>query len=334
MNNPTNILTPRLMLKTGYYEVALELDETDLLFGLFHPAKNHLATLFNDMLLHYVDETSNLPSRCEHNFSKFLFRGQESSVWSLTPSLFRELNDENAWIKREINSLIDFTQIADLCNIQIPSDSCTLRETLHSQLELKSLLNTTNWVTSDIYEIMGFAQHYGLSTRLLDWSHHPLVALYFASISLLLPQSKQHALPSQPQQDGYFSLWILNQDHLIDYSIDITIIETPKSLNKNISNQYGCFSSVKQFPTENTPRTQSIYQKINKPFTPQKRLITDELNQKKKDFLLLKINIPYKSAIDVFRYCDFMGFNAAKLFNNEYGLQKYIKEYSLLKKSP
>ena len=334
MNNSINTLTSRLTLKTGYYEVALELDETDLLFGLFHPGKNHLTTLFNNMLLHYVEETSNFPSRCEHHFGKFLFRGQESSDWSLTPSLFRELNEENRWLKREINSLIDFTQIADLCNIQIPSDSCTLRETLHSQLKLKSLLNNTNWVTSDIHEIMGFAQHYGLSTRLLDWSHHPLVALYFASISLLLPQPKQDASSSQPNQDGYFSLWILNQDHLIDYSLNIKIIETPKSLNKNISNQYGCFSSVEQFSVEGTPTNQSIYQRLDIPFTPEKKLITDELNIKKKDFLLLKINIPYKSAIDVFRYCDFMGFNAAKLFNSEYGLQKYIKEYSLLKKSP
>lgn len=77
------------------------------------------------------------------------FRGQLDSTWSLQPALQRN----RGWIEREETIFKRFRQIA----------ASRLTLTPHSAWE---------WLC--------LAQHYGVPSRLLDWSENPLVALYFA----------------------------------------------------------------------------------------------------------------------------------------------------------
>jgi hypothetical protein len=77
------------------------------------------------------------------------FRGQQNAMWPLTPRVFRT----SSFVDSEKSMIDEFRQSASLRSGIRPNDQWS-------------------WCV--------FAQHYGIPTRLLDWTINPLQALYFA----------------------------------------------------------------------------------------------------------------------------------------------------------
>ena len=99
------------------------------------------------------------------------YRGQSNYDWSLMPSFYRE-----NYKTSEQSLLLKFRQNATML-IERP--------------------------TTDSFEWMFLMQHYGVPTRLLDWTESPLVALYFCVNS---------------NEDSDAALWVLKPSELNKHS--------------------------------------------------------------------------------------------------------------------
>lgn len=88
--------------------------------------------------------------------------------------------------------------------------------------------------TKEWRPLFGMAQHYGIPTRLLDWSESPLVAAYFAARDVDITE-----------RGKYIAIWALDvvrlksiatRDELID------VVRPPWSTNPNLRAQRGLFA--------------------------------------------------------------------------------------------
>lgn len=106
------------------------------------------ATVNKKTISSISDLITNLKDDFSDSNTNIWYRGQSHSSWDLMPGFYRESSttSESTLLKR-------FKQSA-------------------SMLLDKDPVNSFSW--------MFLMQHYGLPTRLLDWSESPLIALYFA----------------------------------------------------------------------------------------------------------------------------------------------------------
>jgi len=168
-----------------------------------------------------------------HSLStRYLYRGQSDAGWQLDPSFPRELRalPEN------------------------PSGFRDLEKQTIAMFQRKAHLHLNGSDLPDkdhVLQWLALMQHYGAPTRLLDWTHSPIVALYSAVNANMKTNGAVWAFDSQIvqlQRTSYgnpeFDRFLPNEDEFLDSTEDaraFRILEPKRPTDRMVAQQ-GCFT--------------------------------------------------------------------------------------------
>lgn len=290
---------------------------------------NNLDDLFNDVV-GIKGKLRNEFIECSANdtYNRYVFRGEASSHNELIPSALRIVNEKklcylSGYIspRKGIKNAMDQINCEELLLRKFYSkcDDNGLKIPRIKRLRYHNISNLLNsydhrWIPDDYFELAGLAQHYGLPTRLLDWSFNFFIALYFALLN-----SKKNI--------EYCSVWAFAYSMIGNYFVnrqDKLIVIVPEySQNPNLMAQKGVFThwQIGKYTNqlENNPVDRRPLPEL---FSSQIR--TNETDDFSK--LFYKINIPLKFKKELIVFLSTLGIDASTLFPGYDGITRSIKE--------
>jgi hypothetical protein len=144
----------------------------------------------------------------QKNIPPLLFRGHEKKRYKLLPSAFRDLcpNTINAlragqgnYVEVESDGFINFIEGMNAIGLHIEPESFEYINQLSGEKKGYSSAKFGDYAHGNMLKDLALAQHYGVPTRLLDFTLNPLVALFFAT----------QGITTGPQSKGNIGIWVI-----------------------------------------------------------------------------------------------------------------------------
>ena len=248
----------------------------------------------------------------------FVFRGHSNNEkYQLLPGVFREKKMASGgtitqFSQLEFNILNDF--ISEACKYvkDIPVD------------------NVPAWLE--------VAQHFGVPTRLLDFTENPLVALYFACVDCPTDDASVWIINEPAYNQKFHNIkWIVpakDSNIIIKQIVENQIINLgvqPKSVDNNRNIQFPWIYKPNYY--EERMNLQSsifmIWGTRRSPidaFVDEKDIMSDENVDNQRNGILAKIIIPSNKKSEVLEQLSLCGVNEKTIYPGLDGIGRYVRE--------
>ena len=179
--------------------------------------------------------------------------------------------------------------------------------------------NIDYWIPDEIFEFTGIAQHYGIPTRLLDWTFDMNIALYFALNDRLYNIK-------DIENDQYLVLWIFDykfpRDRIDNSKVNLKIIYPKYNTNPNLTSQKGVFMHLQflcnDLWSNNSLGFLSYDNLIDQNFSP--------CGIDPRKVLLSRIMINARECRKIYNYLKFNFYDSSILFPGFYGAAKSMND--------
>lgn len=297
--------------------------------------------------------------------SGFIYRGEGKDNYILLPSVLRKENETKLYQLSKLGSpllcqrdteelqrgaefslLQDFYLKANYNGLKIPRSELLIKSEQLGIQNITSAFNSSKWIPKDLEETAALAQHYGVMTRLLDWTFNYNVAVYFASINALKDICNG-------TNTKYIVLWALNYRQIEETSNGLKALKSelfplnfvipPYNENKNLNAQKGILSYWQSSITTLSERSKKDDDFSLTPIdrSPLDVLIEKATNKLEKDApslrekqpYLFKIKILSSEALKMLNYVKSNGYTTASIFPGYDGVAKECAEQEVIKKA-